>query len=401
MRQEKISIANFFTIAIDITKALEYLHKNQIIHKDVKPSNIIINTQTGIVKLTDFGIASRLTKENPLFNNPGAIEGTLVYMSPEQTGRMNRTLDYRTDFYSLGVTFYEILTGSLPFASNDPLEIVYKHIASEPIPVQQLNPEIPTALAKIVVKLMAKNAEDRYQSAAGILADLEICLNLLQTHGEITDFIPGHLDVLSQLLIPQKLYGREQQVNQLLAAFELVATDSPTSDGVNQESNKPAPLILVSGYSGIGKSALVNEISKPITRLKGYFVSGKFDQFKRNIPYASFSQALGSLMRQILTEPTAKIQELRDKLLTALESNRQIIADIIPEVELIIGKQPSDKNSLNSASTNPTESQNRFNRAFKEFIRVFTQPEHPLVIFLDDLQWADSATLKLMELLVK
>ncbi|MEG3847384.1 AAA family ATPase [Microcoleus sp. herbarium19] len=400
MREAKITLDQFLKIAIDVTKALEYLHKNQVIHKDIKPSNIIVNPQTNIVKLTDFGIASRLTKENPLFNNPGTIEGTLVYMSPEQTGRMNRTLDYRTDFYSLGVTFYEMLAGRLPFASNDPLEIVYNHIASQPIPVHQLNPEIPTVISEVVQKLMAKNAEDRYQSAAGILADLEICLNSLQNRGEITNFLPGLLDVLSQLLIPQKLYGREKQVNQLLAAFERVATDFPTSKQVNQEPNKPASLILVSGYSGIGKSALVHEISKPITRLKGYFVSGKFDQFKRNIPYASFSQALGSLMRQILTEPTAKIQELRDKLLTALESNRQIIADIIPEVELIIGKQPSDEKSINPVSANPTESQNRFNRAFKEFIRVFTQPEHPLVIFLDDLQWADSATLKLMELLV-
>jgi histidine kinase len=398
--EEKLDISNFLSIAIQVTQALEYLHQNQIIHKDVKPSNIIINPQTNIAKLTDFGIASRLTKENPLFNNPNSIEGTLAYMSPEQTGRMNRTLDYRTDFYSLGVTFYEILTGRLPFESNNPLEIVYNHIAFEPIPAQQLNPEIPTAISEIVEKLMAKNAEDRYQSAAGILADLEICLNSLQTDGEITDFIPGRLDVLSQLLIPQKLYGREQQVNELLAAFERIVADAPTSDRLNQKLYKPASLILVSGYSGIGKSAVVNEISKPITRLKGYFVSGKFDQFKRNIPYASFSQALGSLMRQILTEPTAKIQELREKIITALESNRQAIVDIIPELELIIGQQPSGKNQINCVPTTPIELQNRFNRAFKKFIRVFTQREHPLVIFLDDLQWADSATLKLMEILV-
>ncbi|MEG4318496.1 MULTISPECIES: AAA family ATPase [unclassified Microcoleus] len=400
LRAKKLDIYQFLSVAIQVTQALDYLHQNQIVHKDIKPSNIIINPQTNIVKLTDFGIASRLTKENPLFNNPNCIEGTLAYMSPEQTGRMNRTLDYRTDFYSHGVTCYEILTGQLPFDSNDPLEIVYDHIAREPIPLQQLNPEIPTAISEIVRKLMAKNAEDRYQCAAGILADLEICLNTLQNPGTISDFIPGRFDVLSQLLMPQKLYGIEQQVKQLLAAFELIATGSKTSDRANQKANKATPLILVSGYSGIGKSALVNEINKPITRLKGYFVWGKFDQFKRNIPYASFSQALGSLMRQILTESTAQIQEWRSKILTALESNRQIIADLIPEVELIIGKQPSSTEAINRVPSNPSESQNRFNLVFKAFIRVFTQKEHPLVIFLDDLQWADSATLKLMELLV-
>jgi predicted ATPase/signal transduction histidine kinase/tRNA A-37 threonylcarbamoyl transferase component Bud32 len=398
LEKERLSLLATLNIAIQIVKALEYLHQNQIIHKDIKPSNIIINSQTKQVKLTDFGIATKLNKENPQFNNPNSVEGTLAYMSPEQTGRMNRTLDYRTDFYSLGITLYEMLTNRLPFQSSDPLEIVYSHIAIQAIGPHQIYSEISPAISEIVMKLMAKNAEQRYQSPAGLLADLEICLHQLETNSQISDFTPGRLDILSQLLIPQKLYGRENQVNQLLAAFERVGAGSPESLPPNQNTEKPArsqsELMLVSGYSGIGKSAVVNEVSKPITRSKGYFISGKFDQFKRNIPYASLIQAFNSLLRQLLTESAAAIETWRTKILTALGTDGKVIADVIPEVELIVGKQPE------VAELSSVESQNRFNRVFKEFIRVFAQKEHPLVIFLDDLQWADSATLKLMQTLI-
>ncbi|MEG3842579.1 AAA family ATPase [Microcoleus sp. herbarium14] len=398
LEKEILSPRAILDIAIQITKGLEYLHQNQIIHKDIKPSNIIINSETKQVKLTDFGIATKLNKENPQFNNPNCVEGTLAYMSPEQTGRMNRTLDYRTDFYSLGITLYEMLTGQLPFISSDPLEIVYSHIAIQAISPHQINPEIPQVISGIVMKLMSKNAESRYQSAAGLLADLENCLHQLETTGEIADFIPGRLDILSQLLIPQKLYGRENQVNELLAAFERVGSGSPESFSPNQNTEKPAhsqsELMLVSGYSGIGKSAVVNEVSQPITRSKGYFISGKFDQFKRNIPYASLIQAFNSLLRQLLTESATSIETWRNKILTALGTDGKVIAEVIPELELIIGKQPE------VPQVGLTEAQNRFNRLFKEFIRVFAQKEHPLVIFLDDLQWADSATLKLMQTLI-
>ncbi|MEG4276947.1 AAA family ATPase [Microcoleus sp. MON1_C1] len=388
MSRKKLEVITCLRFGIQLIKTLEYLHLQKIIHKDIKPSNIIINSQTGTIKLTDFGIASRLTKENPQINNINSIVGTFAYMSPEQTGRMNRTLDYRTDFYSLGITLYEMLTGQLPFMSNDPLEIVYSHIASQAIVPHQINSEIPPAISQIVMKLIAKNAEQRYQSAGGLLADLEICLNQLEATGEIVDFTPGNLDILSQLLIPQKLYGRETQISQLLAAFERVANPCEEISSASQ-----IELILVSGYAGIGKSAVVSEIQKPITRQRGYFISGKFDQFKRNIPYASLIQAFQSLIQQLLAENSQKIQDWQHQLLAPLGNAGQVIIDVIPELELVIGKQPAVPELA------PTEAQNRFNRLFKEFIHVFAQKEHPLVIFLDDLQWSDSATLKLMELL--
>ncbi len=390
LEAQKLSLISFLGIAAQLVQALASLHQQQIIHKDIKPANIIINPATGIVKLTDFSVASRLSKETPQLCNPNSLEGTLAYMSPEQTGRMNRAVDYRTDFYSLGVTFYEMLTGELPFKSNDLLELVHCHIAKQPVAIEELNPEVPPAIASLIAKLMSKNAEDRYQSAAGLLADLEYCLIELKTNGKIANFIPGQLDCSAQLLIPQKLYGREGEVETLLAAFERVAGEQ----GKNKNTKSTSEMMLVSGYSGIGKSSLVNEVHKPIVRQRGYFISGKFDQFKRNIPYAPLIQAFQSLIGQLLTEDAAFLQGWRDKLLGALGSNGQIIVDVIPEVELIIGKQPEVPQLA------PNESQNRFNRLFQQFIGVFTRKEHPLVIFLDDLQWADAASLKLMQLLI-
>lgn len=380
LNNQKLDLLKFLNIAVQLAKALVSLHSHNIIHKDIKADNIIINPKTGEVKLTDFSIASRLSKEKLQLTNPNQLEGTLTYMSPEQTGRMNRVLDYRTDFYSLGVTFYEMLTGRVPFQSKDPLELIHSHIARQPIQIQQLNPEVPNAIANVVSKLIAKNAEDRYQTAKGLLADLELCREQLEMTGTIVEFQPGKLDVLSQLLIPQKLYGRETQVNLLLDAFERVSKGS-------------RELMLVSGYSGIGKSSVVYEVNKPITEKRGYFISGKFDQFKRNIPYASLIQAFSSLMQQLLTESANELEKWRSKILAAVGANGQVIIDVIPEVELIIGKQ------VEIPELGGMEAQNRFNRVFSEFINVFAQKEHPLVIFLDDLQWADSGTLKLMQIL--
>ncbi|XZN95799.1 MAG: AAA family ATPase [Microcoleus sp.] len=383
---KKPTLKEFLSITIQLATGLSELHQHQIIHKDIKPSNIIINATTKQLKLIDFSIASRLSRETPTINNPNELEGTLGYMSPEQTGRMNRSLDYRTDFYSLGITCYEMLTGQVPFTSLDPLELVYCHIAKNPTPIQQLNPESPLAISTIVLKLMAKNAEDRYQSAQGLKVDLEECLNQLQASGRIGNFTPGEKDKSGQFLIPQKLYGREAEVNALLAAFERIS---------NPETGRgEVEMMLVSGYSGIGKTSVVQEVHKPIVRQKGYFAAGKFDQFKRNIPYAAIIQALSDLIRQQLTETGEQIAIWKSEFLAALGANGKVIIEVIPEVELIIGSQPE------VPQLEPTAAQNRFNLVFKQFISVFTKKSHPLVLFLDDLQWADLASLKLIQLLM-
>ncbi|HEY9863407.1 MAG TPA: serine/threonine-protein kinase PknK, partial [Candidatus Obscuribacterales bacterium] len=381
IKGKKIPLLQFLSLALQLVCALAELHQHNIIHKDIKPQNIIINPTTEKVQLIDFSIASRLGQENTALSHPDLLEGTLAYMSPEQTGRMNRSIDYRTDFYSLGITFYEMLTGELPFNHTDPLELVHSHIAKNPIPPHDLNPEIPPQISAIVMKLLAKNAEDRYQSAQGLKFDLETCLMNLKASGSISNFVAGSADKAGQLNIPQKLYGRDREVTILLKTFDRVASGT-------------TELMLVSVYSGIGKTVLVNEVHKPIVRQRGYFIAGKFDQFKRNIPYASLIQAFQSLIQQLLTESEVEIRIWKQKLLDVLGINGQIIIDVIPEVELIIGKQPPVQ------QLGPTESQNRFSRVFKQFIGIFTTVEHPLVVFLDDLQWADSASLKLIELLI-
>jgi len=378
---QKIEVIDFLKIGINITQALGELHQNHIIHKDIKPQNILANWERHEVKIIDFSISSLLSKEKPKLSNPDLLEGTLAYMSPEQTGRMNRSVDYRTDFYSLGVTFYEMLTDRLPFNVTDPMELVHCHIARQPVSPEQLIPEIPQVISAIVMRLLSKTAEDRYQSAFGLKADLENCLNQLEKTAQISSFTIGQQDKSTQLQIPEKLYGREAEIDILLTTFEQV----------NQGQKE---LILVAGYSGIGKSALVSEIHKPVIQKRGYFITGKFEQFKRNIPYASLIQAFQELIRQLLTESEAQLAVWKKELLLALAPNAQIIIDVIPEVELIIGKQ------IEVPQLGATESQNRFNLVFQKFISVFAQKEHPLVLFLDDLQWADLASLKLIQLLI-
>ncbi|RUS94387.1 serine/threonine protein kinase [Dulcicalothrix desertica PCC 7102] len=376
-----LTLIDILNIGIKIIKVINQIHSNHIIHKDINPQNIIINLDKKIVKVTDFSIATQLSKEQPNICNYDVIEGTLAYISPEQTGRMNRALDYRSDFYSFGVTLYEMLVGELPFSTTDPMELVHSHIAKIPVSPCNKNTNIPKAVSDIVMKLLSKTAEDRYQTALGIQADLERCLQFLEESNYVPNFTIGQQDFSTQLLIPQKLYGREQEVAMLIQAFERV-------------SHGATELMLVGGYSGIGKSSLVSSIHKPIVKQNGYFIAGKFDQFQRDVPYVSLIQAFRGLVQQILTQSHDKIEEWRQKLLQAFGNNGQVVIDVIPEVELIVGKQPP------IPVLGANESQYRFNRVFKEFVRIFATHEHPLVIFLDDLQWADVASLNLINLIV-
>src|ERR671932_424872 len=376
-REQSLELGEFLHLAIQIAQTLEGLYQNRVIHKDIKPHNILINPETKQVKLIDFSISSLLPRENQEIQNPNVLEGTLAYMSPEQTGRMNRGIDYRTDFYSLGVTFYELLTGQLPFESIDPMELVHCHLARIPTPLIQVNPSIPPMVNHIIMKLMAKTAEERYQSAFGLKHDLEMCRRQIEDIGNISPFLLGQRDISDRFFIPEKLYGRETEVTTLLAAF----------DRVSQGNTE---MMLVAGFSGIGKTAVVNEVHKPIVRQRGYFISGKFDQFKRNIPFYSLVQAFQKLMGQLLTESAVSLQAWKTKILSALGENAQVIIDVIPELERLLGKQPTVTELEGGAA------QNRFNLLFGNFIRIFATKEHPLVIFLDDLQWADLASLKLI-----
>lgn len=381
LAKNQVNLSDFFHIAMQIVTTLDGLYRHRIIHKDIKPANILINPTTQEVKLIDFGIASLLKRETPTLMSPNVLEGTLAYLSPEQTGRMNRGIDYRTDFYSLGVTFFELLTGQLPFCSDDPMELVHCHIAKLPPQVHFFHPAVPEQLSHIVSKLMNKNAEDRYQSALGLKHDLEICSQEWEAHGKIANFQLGSRDICDRFIIPEKLYGRQAEVETLLAAFKRVAEGS-------------SEMILVAGFSGIGKTAVVNEIHKPIVKQRGYFIKGKYDQFQRNIPFSAILQAFRDLIGQLLSESDSKIQQWKAKILTALGEQGQVIIDVIPELERIIGKQPEVPEVTASAA------QNRFNLLLQKFIQVFSNLEHPLVIFLDDLQWADSASLHLIQLLI-
>ncbi|MEG5001878.1 trifunctional serine/threonine-protein kinase/ATP-binding protein/sensor histidine kinase [Microcoleus sp. B4-D4] len=377
-----LPLAEFLKLALQLTNILHYLYQNRVIHKDIKPANILINPDTKQIKLIDFSIASLLPRETQEIQNPNVLEGTLAYLSPEQTGRMNRGIDYRSDFYSLGVTFYELLTGSLPFVSEDAMELVHCHLAKQAIPIHQIHPEIPIVLSHIVSKLMAKNAENRYQSALGLKHDLEKCLTQLEKTGNIETFDLGQGDITDRFLIPEKLYGREIEVDRLLASFERVST------GVTE-------MMLVAGFSGIGKTAVVNEVHKPIVRQRGYFIKGKYDQFQRNIPFSAFVQAFRDLMGQLVSESDAQLQTWKTHILAAVGDNGQVLIDVIPELENIIGKQQRTPELSGSAA------QNRFNLLMQKFVQVFTSKEHPLVMFLDDLQWADSASLNLLQLLME
>jgi PAS domain S-box-containing protein len=374
-----LDFASALRLAISLAAAIGHLHQRGIIHRNIKPANVLLNSATGQLWLMGFGIASRLPRERQSPEPPEFIAGTLPYMAPEQTGRMNRSIDSRSDLYSLGVTLYEIFTGILPFSASDPMGWVHCHIAKQPLPPAERAKDISGTVSAIVLKLLAKAAEERYQTAAGLVADLRHCLAQCESLKRIEKFTLGAHDTSDRLLIPEKLYGRDRESKILLDAFnQVVATGRPI-------------LVLVSGYSGIGKSAVVNELHKSIVLSRGIFLSGKFDQYKRDIPYGTPAQAFQSLVRQILAKSDTEVSHWREALQEALGSNGQLIVNLIPELEWVIGKQPP------VSEIPPMEQESRFHTVFRSFLGVFARKEHPLTLFLDDLQWLDSATLKLLQ----
>ena len=396
VKAHPLNLIETLAIGVQMAEILHDLIQHRLIHKDIKPANIIIHPDSGRIKLTDFSISSLLPKETQQLQTANelaqTLEGTLSYLAPEQTGRMNRGVDYRADFYALGVTLYELLMGELPFPLNDPLALVHAHIAKQPVPPHQVRSHIPLPISAIVLKLMAKNAEDRYQSALGLKYDLEKCLHELKEKNTVVEFELAQRDVCDRFLIPEKLYGREAEVKILLEAFDRIAIPQavPSEDPLTH----PAEIVLVAGSSGIGKTAIIKEVHKPITQQKGYFIRGKFDQFNRNTPFSAFVSAFRGLITQLSGETDAALASWKSNILEAVGDHAQVIIDVIPELETILGPQP------NIAELSGVAAQARFNQVLGKFVRVFARREHPLVIFLDDLQWADAASLMLLNVLI-
>jgi PAS domain S-box-containing protein len=377
-----MDLAQFLKTAIRISAALANLHKDNIVHQNIRPGNIIVNDETGEVELIGYMQDPAVPAHRDLQREGPNLLQVLPYVSPEQTGRMNRPVDYRTDLYSLGVALYEMLSGALPFHANDSLGWVHCHIGRPPQPLDEVAPEAPKVLSDIIMKLLSKVAEERYQSARGLERDLKRCLAELEAGGQIEPFPLGIWDVWDKLQIPAKLYGRSEECGALLTAFDRVVQTGT------------AELMLVSGYSGIGKTSVVQEVHKPIVRERGYFVAGKFEQYKRDVPYLTIAQAFQELIRQVLTGTKEQLDEWRRRMEEALGGNGQLVVDLVPQLEFILGKQPP------LPPLPPSEAQIRFTTVLRNFTSVFARREHPLAIFLDDLQWADLASLRLLHQLL-
>ncbi|EME69377.1 ATPase, partial [Paramagnetospirillum caucaseum] len=376
-----LDIGEFLSLALRIAQSLARMHSRGVIHKDIKPANILVPPDGQPVRFTGFGIASQLPRHHIALDPIETIEGTLTYMAPEQTGRMNRSVDCRSDLYSLGIVFFEMLAGRPPFASDDPVELVHFHVARKPPPLSQLRRDVPGQISDIVAKLLAKPAEERYQTASGLASDLGRCLESWRQHRSVQPFRLAAKDMPDRLVVPEKLYGRAEELRRLQAAAEQV-TARGTLD-----------VVIVTGYSGIGKSALVGELHKALIEPRALFASGKFDQYKRHIPYATWAQAFQGSIRQVLGQGDQQLAEWRRAILDALGQNGRLITDLIPELSLLIGEQPP------VPDLPPNEAQVRFFATFRRFLSVWATAEHPLVLFLDDLQWIDPGSLKLFEYL--
>ncbi len=377
MRSRRRDLSLFFRVAIQMASLLSELHRRDVVLRRLTPSSLMVDPETGELRLIDLGLAARGAAADGQPAPPESLAGSLAYLSPEMTGRMNRAVDYRTDFYSLGVVLYEMLTGSPPFLSEDALELIHWHIARTPPAPRLVEPAVPEPVSDIVSRLLAKTAEGRYQSAAGLAEDLRACAREWAEHGVMRPFPLAQRDVPERFVVSQTLYGRSREVEALQAVFDAVCAG-------------PSALALVAGYSGIGKTSLIQELYRPIVRRRGAFAAGKLDQVVRNSPYGALIQAIRALVQQLLAQSEDRVALWRARLAEALGPNAGVITEVIPEVELILGEQAPP------AALGSTEAQNRFRLAFQNFIGALARRDHPLVIFLDDLQWVDAATLSLL-----
>ncbi len=376
-----LPLSEVLEIALRLARTLGRVHAHDIVHKALAPQHVLYNPSNGSITLAGFGIASELDQERQAVQMSRQIEGPLPYISPEQTGRMNRDLDYRSDYYSFGVLLFELLTGTLPFHADNLLEWVHSHISRLPPSPREVSPAIPEVISDIVLKLLAKSPEARYQSVEGLIHDLTHCADLLATGREIETFKLGEKDVVQKFLVPQRLYGRDHELAELIGLFEAAVA------GRNE-------FCLVHGYSGVGKSALVNEIDRPLVRERGFLAQGKFDQFQQGEAYTAIAAAFRGLVQQVLAEPEEALSKWRQRLLDALAPNTRLVVDLVPELALIVGDQPA------VAELPPAEARNRLRIVLSSFVGVFAGEGHPVVLFLDDLQWSDVPTLKLLRRLV-
>ena len=382
LKVRQFSLTEALQLAVQITESLGEIHAARIIHKDINPANIIFNASSGALKIIDFGICSRVQRETTEFKPAAVMEGTLAYISPEQTGRINRPFDFRTDYYSLGATLYHLFTGRPPFEDEDPVRLVHRHIFETPASPSTVNPAVPAAVSNIILKLLMKIPEQRYQSAQGLGEDLNRCLLQWTATGQVEPFALGEHDYCERLQIPQKLYGRNREIGLLLQGFEQV-----------QQGERV--FALISGYSGIGKSALAREVLRPLTAAGGTFVFGKYEQLRRGTPYSALIDAFNQLNRHLLSSTNEAVAHYRQALATALGVNGQVILDLFPAFGWLLGPQPRP------VALPPWERLNRFNLLIEQFVAVFARKDHPLVLFLDDLQWADGASLKILKRLAE
>lgn len=372
-----LSVDVFLDMAIQLADVVGELHQDDMIHGAITPFHILVDMKTGDVRLTGFGFISSFTHENDALYDGNVIMDTLAYISPEQTGRMNRPVDYRTDLYSLGISFYHMLTGAVPFMDLHPMMMFHSHIARHPVSPSDIIPTIPRVLSDIVLRMIEKTPEDRYQNSYGLKVDLETCRSHLRNTGNIEPFTIGRHDISKRFNIPQKLYGREAEIEKLLASYE----------GICRGGKE---VMLIAGPPGIGKTALVRELDKAIVEKNGYFISGKYEPLRKDVPISALIQAIMGLVREMLAESQKRISIWKDRILTAVGNNGRVITDVIPDVELILGPQPD------VATLNAEETRNRFNFVIEGFIGAIATPEHPVVLFLDDLQWADTVSFELI-----